>query len=53
MEARLYFNDDVQLVIKFDPDTDAYLIANQADGKEAEGTLESAKKEEKDVEEKE
>ena len=39
MEARLYFNDDVQIVVQFDPSDDSFRIVNEADGKEAEGTL--------------
>ena len=40
MEARLYFNETVQIVVKFDPETDAYEIINEADGKSASGTIE-------------
>ena len=40
MEARLFFNDDVQLIVKYDPETDDFLIVNEATGKGYQGTLE-------------
>lgn len=39
MVAKLYFNDEVQITVYYDPDTKAFKIVEEASGYEAEGTL--------------